>query len=92
MVTRIELVRFLADWDTTRLQMAEQPSDYMLNRLFWDQVKHCREFGFVVDQYENAEEDSYRKSYKWLRDEMDKTILRRKVDSNMKQGLRHFRG
>eukprot|EP00971_Amphidinium_carterae_P287078 5698774-Amphidinium_carterae.1 len=32
-----DLVRFLAGWDTTRMKMNEQPSEYLLTRLFWDQ-------------------------------------------------------
>eukprot|EP00971_Amphidinium_carterae_P323259 6424276-Amphidinium_carterae.1 len=36
-----DIVRFLADWDTTRMKMLEQPSEYLLTRLFWDQVKNC---------------------------------------------------
>eukprot|EP00971_Amphidinium_carterae_P176859 3506941-Amphidinium_carterae.1 len=86
-----DLVRFLADWDTVRMRMMEQPTDFMLNILFWNQVKHCRDFGYIFDQYENADEESYKKSYKWLRDQMDKALHRCKVESNLRQGLRHIR-
>eukprot|EP00971_Amphidinium_carterae_P164909 3269240-Amphidinium_carterae.1 len=56
-----DLVRFLADWDTTRMKMLEQPSEYLLTRLFWDQVKNCREFEYIFQQYENSDETSYKR-------------------------------
>eukprot|EP00971_Amphidinium_carterae_P050214 989242-Amphidinium_carterae.5 len=86
-----DLQRFLADWDTTRMRMKEQPSEYMLTRLFWEQFRNCRDFSYIFEQYENADEHSYKKKYRWLRDQIDKTLQRRKVESNMRQGLRHFR-
>eukprot|EP00971_Amphidinium_carterae_P122231 2420193-Amphidinium_carterae.2 len=86
-----DLQRFLADWDTTRMRMSEQPSEYMLTRLFWEQVRTCRDFGFIFEQYENADEGTYKKTYKWLRDQINKTVERRKVESNMRHDLRHFR-
>eukprot|EP00971_Amphidinium_carterae_P197985 3929309-Amphidinium_carterae.4 len=74
------------------MRMVEQPSEYMLNRLFWEQVRICRDFGFIFEQYENADEDVFfQKTYRWLRDQIDKTLERKKVESNMRQGLKHFR-
>eukprot|EP00971_Amphidinium_carterae_P169859 3365355-Amphidinium_carterae.1 len=71
--------------------MLEQPSEYLLTRLFWDQVKNCREFEFIFQQYENSDETSYKRSYKWLREEMDKALERRRTESNLRQGIKHFR-
>eukprot|EP00971_Amphidinium_carterae_P151364 3001088-Amphidinium_carterae.1 len=71
--------------------MLEQPSEYLLTRLFWDQVKNCREFEFIFQQYENSDETSYKRSCKWLREEMDKALERRRTESNLRQGIKHFR-
>eukprot|EP00971_Amphidinium_carterae_P300061 5961519-Amphidinium_carterae.4 len=55
-----DLQRYLADWDTTRMRMKEQPSEYMLTRLFWEQVRNCRDYSFIFEQFENSDEDSYK--------------------------------
>eukprot|EP00971_Amphidinium_carterae_P087116 1723305-Amphidinium_carterae.1 len=69
----------------------EQPSEYLLTRLFWDQVTTCREFEYIFQRYESSNESSYKRSCKWLREQMDQTIERRKTESNLRQGIKHFK-
>ena len=64
---RKRLQEFLSVWDRVLLHIDETPSDAILTRLFYDQVKNCELLKIDIATYHRMDEGDVNKSYAWLR-------------------------
>ena len=77
-----QLQDFRDSWDETLAGMENEPSDDILEPMFRDRIKDCRNISHDYETYIRADKGTPQKSYQFLYDAVDNFLLRKLRENN----------
>ena len=77
-----QLQPFLDNWNHVLEGMVKKPETEVLQVLFYDKVREIPLLSQEIGMYDRAKEGDEQKTYKWLKDQCERVLKRRNLESN----------